>query len=98
MREAAAEAGVLQAEIVTQRIEQRHVRVGIDDVRVPVDLEFDPAQFILPERVDSGAGETRHEPCRVAALDRREIGGREAERGERVDLLPRAAQRKVRSE
>src|SRR5262249_56168982 len=39
--DAAAEVRIVQAEIIAQCIEQRHVRIGLDAVRLAVDVEGD---------------------------------------------------------
>src|SRR2546430_605818 len=39
LREAAAEMGVVKADVVTQRVKQRHVRIGIDRMVFAVDVE-----------------------------------------------------------
>ena len=40
LREAAAEVRIVQAEIVAQGVEQRHVRLGLDRLRLAVDVEI----------------------------------------------------------
>src|SRR5262249_14631539 len=37
LREAATEMRVVQAEIITQRVKQRHVRIGVDRMGRPID-------------------------------------------------------------
>jgi len=39
--EAAAEMRVVQSEVIAQRVEQRHVRIGVDRVVVPVHVELE---------------------------------------------------------
>ena len=51
LAEAAAELGAVERQIVAQHVKQRRVRIGIDRMRVAVDIEVDHGPSFIAARI-----------------------------------------------